>query len=127
MKAAILLMALAGCAAPRAGMKCGNGDAYCADAKTALACREGILATFPCSGPAACVMGKDRGVTCDQSAGGTVGDLCLPEYGGRAKCTAEGKGYLFCADGRWKELQCAYGSRCISSDGALTCKPPEVK
>lgn len=121
MKALALVLLLVGCA-HKVGDPCFGSDAFCADSRTSLACRDGKLSVFPCNGNKGCALAKDRVVTCDQSAGAVVGDLCYPEYNGTAQCTPSGTGYLFCADGRWKEMTCGSPAKCVDGPSGLTCK-----
>jgi len=125
---ALAALFLAACAHKHAaGDACSIAEAYCEDGRTSLACRDGKLATFKCNGPKGCYSDAERTVFCDQSQGAQLGELCFPEYNGYGQCTSRGTTYVFCADGRWKEMACPRDAACVVTAQGISCQLNEVK
>lgn len=124
MKAALatLLSALSCVHVAKVGDACKDGEAYCGDTATALACRAGHLQPFACSGPKGCAVDSARAVSCDQSSGAQPAGACFPEYEGRAQCGAAPGAYLQCLGGQWVQLACnPPGTTCHVDAGGLSC------
>lgn len=124
MRAALLLV-LFGCThvPPAIGDRCAAGAAHCLNFQASLACKDGALALFPCSGPKGCAVGADRAVMCDQSQGMAPGEICFPAYEGKGQCmTSEPANILHCAKGSWVKLACPEGTACQSAEGDLVCR-----
>jgi hypothetical protein len=80
------------------GDACTEGNACTADGKSMLKCKDGAFAMLSaCGGPKACatVPGATLTVVCDGSIG-KPGDVCTEG----AACTAGGKEFLTCVDGK---------------------------
>lgn len=122
MRTLLPLLMLCACGTPKVGQKCSEGDAFCLDARTSLACRSGALAKFDCGGPKGCVVDGQRSVLCDQSGGAAAGTPCFLEYEGRGQCSGDGASILQCLGGLWAQAACPQGQACHSDTLGISCQ-----
>lgn len=119
---AFLPMLWFSCAAPKAGQKCSGGDAYCQGVGACLACKDGTLTAFECTGPKGCSKDSDSIVHCDQSEGAKAATLCLPEYEGTGLCADDGGSRLQCVGGTWAAVACPVGQACHTDSEGIRCR-----
>lgn len=117
-------MFLQGCLrVPTPGESCAGQAAFCGAPEAALACREGVVTSYACSGPKGCTLGAGRAVLCDQSKAAAAGTFCFQEYEGSAQCAAtEAGAYLQCIQGAWVRNTCPPGRTCHEAGGELSCR-----
>lgn len=107
---------------PAIGEACRPREAYCIDVRTALACREGKLSLFACSGPAGCQVDAQRTALCDESQNAAPREACLPDYEGKGQCTKWPGAFLQCKGGEWVRLLCPDGGVCTADGGDFVCR-----
>ena len=114
--AAVLVLA-PGCK-KKAGDPCAQGQGFCSDGTSMLACVKGSLATMPCHGAAGCATTGST-TECDNSVS-SVGDIC-DEIGDYA-CSADKKNALSCQDNKFAVEETCKGSRgCTLKKDGLYC------
>lgn len=130
------LVVLVGCSKPKEGGSCkpgnifGHGPGACLDKQNALVCVDGTFTKVKCKKSATGCMEVMGEVSCD-----VVKEVGQPCPGAVNDCSSDGKKWLECEGGQWKQhMSCSKlcvsnvkGIRCENASGAVgdTCTPEQ--
>jgi hypothetical protein len=106
---------------PAAGDPCPVPNKYvCADATTALLCRNGRRVPLACRGPNGC-RGEGDAAKCDDDLG-VAGDVCLMKLNENYACTQDHGSELVCKDGTFVVARTCKGpKRCAIDNDLVNC------